>query len=466
MATAAAEEVRGVAETTTTTVVASEPAPAAEKKPEEKKPEEKKPVPVPDEDKMVTLKGLSDITFKMNADSVTTSAVSLLFGAPIKKLTANGVETKALKDGRFVGLVPGSIYHVVMKPLTNHQKKKHPNTPDDARILFRKYDSDGNGSIDHEEWRALARAVGINLKDEDLDRVFFVVDTDANGTIEYDEFERWFCGDLGDGDRKLKRLITGMGETLRVLPASDLDEVLNVFNEFDTDKSGTIDPQEFRELTRVLGIRMSPEKTNEMFKAIDMDGNGTLDFQEFLAWYIASTQEASDGKTDQFLHNVKDKLRKFKGSSKKEQPKDEEEGEEKKDVEKKDGESAKKSEDKKPEAIHAGWNTIAQFEEGWSSVAEEPAEFCVKDNFVRMRGCVAGKKGGKIFKLPEGCAPAAVERFPCTKKSAEELKVVPVTVDKEGNVYAGSTDGNLCLSSICFFAHFTKSGDVMMSDSI
>jgi len=479
MATAAADTAdKDVVDTTTTTTTTTEPESAPEsshkkskkhsKKSEEKKREKKsseekksesktsEASDAPDESKMITLKGLTDITFKMYADSVTSSAVSLLFGAEITKLTANGSVTKAMKDGRFTGLVPGSIYHVVMKPPTSHQKKKHPNTPDDARLLFRQFDADGNGTIDKNEWRLLARCVGMNMKDEDLDRVFMVVDTDANGTIEYDEFERWFCGDLDDGDSKLKRLITGLGETLRVLPASNLDEVLAIFNDFDADKSGTIDLDEFRELTCALGFRRSPEKTEELFKAIDIDGNGTLDFQEFLAWYTASTQEASGGKTDQFLHTTKDKLRKFKpshdekqGEAKKEEDKKEEDGKgEKKEEGKKD---EKKKEDKKEKEIPSGWHAIDGFEEGWEAVAEEPAELCVKDKFVRMRGCVSGKKAGKVFQLPAGCAPGAVERFPCTRKNGEEIKVVPVTIDKEGNVFAATTEGVLCLSSIAFF---------------
>jgi len=459
------------------------------------------PAPVP-EDKMVTIKGLSDVTYKMLPEGVTTSALSLLFGQEIKKLTSNGSVTKAMKDGRFTGLVPGSIYHVAMKPLTRHQSKKHPNTPDDARLLFRKYDGDGNGSIDKEEWRQLARAVGMNMKDEDLDRMFFIVDTDANGTIEYDEFERWFCGDLGDGDGKIKRLVKGMGETLHAIPASDLDDVLEIFNAFDADHSGTVERSEFRDLSRQLGLRMSLEKTDEMFDAIDVDGNGSLDFQEFLAWYVASTQEASGGKTDLFLHNVKDKLRYFKGAKKEEEKKkeekkekkeeekkeeekkEEEKEEEKKEDEKKEeseekteekkkdkkkkdkkkkGEEEKKEEEKKEEekpaaaeekeeekkGLSAGWNAVPSLENGWTSVAEEPAEICVKDMLIRMRGCVNGSKG-KIFTLPEGFAPAATERFPCVKKG-EESKVVPVTVDQDGNVIAGATDGVLCLSTIVFF---------------
>jgi len=480
MATAAAEgEPEVVDSATTTTTTTTEPEAKKYSKKDEKKAEEKEKVEeeeekkessgVPDEDKMVTIKGLGDITFKMYADSVTTTALSLLFGTEVKKLTANGSVTKPMKDGRFAGLVPGSLYFAAMKPQTSHQKKKHPNTPDDARMLFRKFDADGNGTIDHKEWRLLARCIGVNMKDEDLDRLFMVVDTDSNGTIEYDEFERWFCGDLGDGDGKVKRLITGMGESFRMLPASNLEDVLEVFNDFDVDKSGTIDRDEFRQLTCVLGIRRSAEKTDEMFDAIDIDGNGTLDFQEFLAWYMASTQEASGGKTDQFLHNMKDKLRKFKlnkeHAAKEEEPKDEEE-EEKKDEEEKEEKKedkkedkkdekkkkdADKKEEKKEEEIPAGWHAVEKFEEGWTAVAEEPVELCVKDKFVRMRGCVSGKKGGKMFKLPNGCAPAAIERFACMKKSEEEIKVVPVTVDKDGYVIAGSTEVVLCLSSVAFF---------------
>ena len=155
-------------------------------------------------------------------------------------------------------------------------------------------------------------------------------------------------------------------------------------------------------------------------------------------------KEESEEKTEEKKKDKKKKDKKKKGEGEK---KEEEKKEEEKKEEEKPAAAEEKEEEKK--GLSAGWNAVPSLENGWTSVAEEPAEICVKDMLIRMRGCVNGSKG-KIFTLPEGFAPAATERFPCVKKG-EESKVVPVTVDQDGNVIAGATDGVLCLSTIVFF---------------
>jgi len=69
------------------------------------------------------------------------------------------------------------------------------------------------------------------------------------------------------------------------VPQDNPDKILEIFNKIDTDKSGAIDPDEFRALVRDMHLKMDDVEVMALFKSIDLDGNGTLEFNEFLTWW-------------------------------------------------------------------------------------------------------------------------------------------------------------------------------------
>ena len=60
------------------------------------------------------------------------------------------------------------------------------------RVVFKKYDKDHSGSIDASELRAVMDDLGIELDDEQADRVYRAVDKDNSGQIDIDEFAAWW----------------------------------------------------------------------------------------------------------------------------------------------------------------------------------------------------------------------------------------------------------------------------------
>jgi len=56
------------------------------------------------------------------------------------------------------------------------------------RSVFRSFDKDGSGSIDHNELKAAMKEAGSNLSDADVDRIIKMVDKDGSGTLNYEEF--------------------------------------------------------------------------------------------------------------------------------------------------------------------------------------------------------------------------------------------------------------------------------------
>mmetsp|Transcript_31320 Transcript_31320/g.28502 ORF Transcript_31320/g.28502 Transcript_31320/m.28502 type:complete len:170 (-) Transcript_31320:986-1495(-) len=63
------------------------------------------------------------------------------------------------------------------------------------------------------------------------------------------------------------------------------DEIKKVFIEFDTDKSGTIERNEVKNLAQKLGEKISDEEVDKIFRDIDTDKNNRISLDEFTTWW-------------------------------------------------------------------------------------------------------------------------------------------------------------------------------------
>jgi len=71
-----------------------------------------------------------------------------------------------------------------------------------------------------------------------------------------------------------------------------------VFDKYDTDKSGSINKDEFRAMCFNLGYALSPDETDLAVKVLDSDGSGQIEKKEFTAWW-AKSDRWSDVKLDE-----------------------------------------------------------------------------------------------------------------------------------------------------------------------
>ncbi|KAJ4457239.1 hypothetical protein PAPYR_7308 [Paratrimastix pyriformis] len=60
-----------------------------------------------------------------------------------------------------------------------------------------------------------------------------------------------------------------------------VDELLDIFEYFDTDHNGTLDRGEVAQMMQALGERVRGEEFDRRFAEIDKDGSGTIDLNEF-----------------------------------------------------------------------------------------------------------------------------------------------------------------------------------------
>merc|ERR1711990_600785 len=124
---------------------------------------------------------------------------------------------------------------------------------DEIREAFSLFDSDASGMIDIRELKAAMRALGFEVKNEELKKMVTDIDNDGNGTIEFAEF--------------LMMMTAKMGE--------------KVFKLFDDDNTNKIS---FRNLARVaeeLGENIDDEELQDMINQADRDGDGEINIDEF-----------------------------------------------------------------------------------------------------------------------------------------------------------------------------------------
>merc|ERR1712205_72023 len=130
---------------------------------------------------------------------------------------------------------------------------------DEIREAFSLFDADASGMIDVRELKVAIRALGFEVKNEELKKMVTDVDNDGNGTIEFVEFLQMMTGKMGEKDSR-----------------EDIEKVFKLFDD-NTNKIS------FRNLARVaeeLGENIDDEELQDMINQADRDGDGEINIDE------------------------------------------------------------------------------------------------------------------------------------------------------------------------------------------
>lgn len=73
---------------------------------------------------------------------------------------------------------------------------------EEIQEAFNLFDVDSSGSIDYKELKAAMKALGINVKKEELRKMITDVDADGSGQIEFPEFLTMMSAKMNDNDSK------------------------------------------------------------------------------------------------------------------------------------------------------------------------------------------------------------------------------------------------------------------------
>jgi centrin-3 len=140
--------------------------------------------------------------------------------------------------------------------MTEEQKQE-------IREAFDLFDTDKSGSIDYHELKVAIRALGFDVKKEEVRRILAEVDREGTGTIEFPEF------------------LSIMTEKIS---ARDPDEeIAKAFHLFDEDGSGVITLKNMRRVARELGENLTDDELQAMIDEFDKDQDGAINSDEFFA---------------------------------------------------------------------------------------------------------------------------------------------------------------------------------------
>ncbi|KAL7002811.1 hypothetical protein U1Q18_003969 [Sarracenia purpurea var. burkii] len=131
---------------------------------------------------------------------------------------------------------------------------------DDLKRVFDKFDSNKDGKISREEYKAVLRALGKADMVKDVGKIFRAADLDGDGFIDFGEFV------------ELHKREGGVKEA----------EIQRAFREFDSDGDGKISAEEVFKLLKRLGEKCSLEDCRRMVGAVDANRDGVIDMDEFM----------------------------------------------------------------------------------------------------------------------------------------------------------------------------------------
>jgi len=158
----------------------------------------------------------------------------------------------------------------------------------DVRKAFAYFDKNRDGKLSIKEFKSVMHDLGYKTVDKRfIKQMFAEANRTGNGrTLSYDEFVEFLESKLSLQTPPIQELTTQRSSmsqetTSMSLPRMQLD-VETLFNCYDLDKNGFIEPKELRKvMKRLTGEKLSKRDIEEMISVADKNGDGLLDKSEF-----------------------------------------------------------------------------------------------------------------------------------------------------------------------------------------
>jgi calcium-dependent protein kinase len=126
--------------------------------------------------------------------------------------------------------------------------------------IFKALDANGDGKLSKDEiMNGYEEHFGKLLNEDEVEQLFEEVDTDKSGFIDYSEF---------------------IAATMNSKKNMSEDKLTAAFKIFDTDGSGTISPEELKAVLSSSG-QITDEMIEEILKQADENNDGEIEFKEF-----------------------------------------------------------------------------------------------------------------------------------------------------------------------------------------
>ena len=146
---------------------------------------------------------------------------------------------------------------------TGQKKTKVTNEmKEEIKEAFDLFDTESTGKIDSKELKVAMRALGFEIKNEEIRNILLDVDRDGSGMIEYSDF--------------LNLMVLKMQER------DPIEEMKKAFRLFLDDGSDKITFNHLKKVANDLGENLTDEELQEMIEEADRDGDGAISESDFV----------------------------------------------------------------------------------------------------------------------------------------------------------------------------------------
>lgn len=133
----------------------------------------------------------------------------------------------------------------------------------EIKEAFDSIDLDGSGKLDVEELKVAMKALGLDNRKDETDRIIQDMDKNKDGQISYEEF--------------LDLL------TMQITDKNHDAEIRKIHSYISDENSQKISVASLKNLCEELGEEISDEEIKEMVEEADLDRDGEVDINDFFA---------------------------------------------------------------------------------------------------------------------------------------------------------------------------------------
>jgi len=126
---------------------------------------------------------------------------------------------------------------------------------------FTLFDSDHKGSLDARELKAAIRAMGFDVKKEQVAKMISAIGKENRELFTFEDFSEIVRPRMNEKGSR--------------------EEIMKIFQLFDDEQAGAISFKTLRRISLEIGENISDEELREMFEEADRDGDGMLNFEDF-----------------------------------------------------------------------------------------------------------------------------------------------------------------------------------------
>jgi len=180
--------------------------------------------------------------------------------------------------------------HAITALFRDKYEKLRPAHFENLKKLFAAMDTDNNGTLDYEEFKAgMLKSKDLNLGEADIKKMFEAMDVAKLGEIDFSALVNAAVHDY--------------------LIASD-QRLYEAFRDLDDDEDGKIKTSELKEKLRKMDVYGKADELISIIDSVDLDKDGTIDYEEFLRalhpdfnetpkWFWEGSNMANKGKAEE-----------------------------------------------------------------------------------------------------------------------------------------------------------------------